>query len=160
MNIILSEEFRNWLLNAIDSKLISVSALIYLPESEREIFSPQELLLVFESGKQMKLSCGSDGESLVGNNQELVPIDLGEYGKEIVKDVSYLACVENLIGHVLRDVKLIKSSGNSYLMGLQFSFENNLSVVVVNLGDDLFVFESLPEEIAREEEITYEQLNS
>lgn len=155
MRVNIPEQFRNWLRIIIGRKLITIQGLIYVKDGEEKTSSPQELFLSFDSGVQGKLKCGSDGESLVWDMQELEAVDLGEYGDEVVRDLSYLSCWKNLIGHLLVDVKLIKSLRGSYLMGLLFSFDNDLSIVVVNLGDEIYMFESLPKEIAQEEEIRY-----
>lgn len=61
------------------------------------------------------------------------------------------------IGKPLENLMLVKSR-EFCLLGLQFSFENNLSVIVINLGDELFVFESLSEKIELEERIYYEKI--
>lgn len=154
----LPQEFRSFLLNIIDCKLISALALIYVYDSEEKILSPQELLLVFEHKRQVTLMCSNDGESLILDSRKLEPTNLGEYGKEIIRDISYLPCWKNLIGQTLTKIFIIKSLGKPCLIGLKFSFENDLSVIVVNLGDEIFMFEFLPEEIAQEEEIIYEQV--
>jgi len=155
MTVYQIEEFKGWLLNIIGRKLIFVQALIHVYEGNENISSPQELQLSFESKIRGKLKCGSDGESIVLDSTELKPSDLGEYGKQIVKDISNLSCWQKVIGSPLKEVHLLESMREFCLMGIKFTFENDLSVVMVNLGDEIFIYESLPEEIVQEEEIRY-----
>jgi hypothetical protein len=157
MKTYLKADFREWLLNIIGYKLISVSGLIYIYGGEEKISNPHELLLFFDPIPiiQGKLCCSSDGESLVWDCGELDPNDLGEYGETVVKDISYLPCWKNIIGHILKDIKLIVPLHDPCLMGLQLSFENEFSVAVVNLGDEMFMFESLPEKIIKDEHVTF-----
>ncbi len=143
------------LLNIIGCKLISVIALIYVHNGE-EMFPPQELLLNFESNKRLKLVCSSDGESLVWNSGELKITNLGEYGEEIVKDISNLPYCNPLVGCVVTNVELIKSS-DECLIGLKFLFEK-LSLVIANLGDEIFISETFSEQIINEEKMTYHNI--
>ncbi len=55
------------------------------------------------------------------------------------------------IGHTLKEAALIEPIREPCLMGVKLTFENNLHVEVVNLGDEMFIYEYLPEEIVQEE---------
>jgi hypothetical protein len=153
VRVTIAPNLKDWLLSIIGHKLKAVLALIYVYDGKEDLITPQELMLQFETNMKGKFSCSSDGESLAWDNHAFEPSELGEYGDEIVKVLSHLPYWKHLIGKRLNEVKMIIPSHYSCLIGLQFLFEDNLSVVVINLGDELFIFNSLPENFIQDEEL-------
>ncbi|CAG0943212.1 hypothetical protein BROC_02170 [Candidatus Brocadiaceae bacterium] len=157
MNIYPESHIKDLLLNLINYKLTCVISLTYVDMNESQDMQPQELLLVFESGKKLRISCSSDGESIACDEQDLKEVNLGEYGKLILMDISSTYFWKNKIGNKLLNISLVLSSG--YYFGLLFNFDKNNSIVLINLGDELFIYENLPESLVQEESIIYRPLN-
>lgn len=81
--------------------------------------------------------------------------DLGEYGKEIVMNMSNSSMFQRYIGDVLSKVFLIHSGIEETIIGIKLFFENKLNLIILNQGDEINVFDSLSSQYEKEENINY-----
>lgn len=144
----------SWLLAALGRKLLSASVLIHVLAVKKDIF-PQEVGLFFEGHVPARIYGGSNGASLCLSSGEVVGCDLGEYGKKVVFCASDEPCFSNVVGQRLVSVSTVKSSVENEMIGLVFSFDNETSLAILNLGDELFVYTKIPEEIIASEGLIF-----
>lgn len=136
----------SWLPTVFGKKLLSVNALFHIFASERDFF-PQEIGLQFDDAELGKLYGGSDGASLCFSFHPIVGCDLGEYGRQDVFCVSDELCFSNVVGRRLASASLVQSSAEEAVIGITLSFDNGARLSILNLGDELFVYDEIPEEI-------------
>uniref|UniRef100_UPI0036D7E049 hypothetical protein n=1 Tax=Photorhabdus sp. RM322S TaxID=3342825 RepID=UPI0036D7E049 len=153
MNII-SKEAHDWGMGIIGSRLKSVQGLVYMLHVE-DIEHPQELFFEFEGADiSRKISCGQDGSSLVVCSKPMIESDLGEYGKQIIKDISQHSIFNRLIGQKLSCFNAIYSEIEQCVIGFSFIFYNYGQISLLNLGDEIYIYNDIPECIFLEEKIT------
>ncbi|UMZ12297.1 hypothetical protein I9018_00890 [Pseudomonas sp. MPFS] len=143
----------SWLLTVIGKKLLSVSALFHIFASERDSF-PQEIGLFFEYSEVGKLYGGRDGASLSFSLSQIVGCDLGEYGKQDILCVSDEPCYFSVVGRKLASASLVQSSVEEAVIGVVLSFDSGTCLSILNLGDELFVYDEVPEEIVISEAVS------
>ena len=151
----MESDLKNWLSRAINSKLIAVFALIYMYDGLKDYKNPQELSLELSKSDGGRLACGEDGRSIDWIEGELKEADLGELASQYVEDVSDFPEWKEVVGKIIVDAKLIYSSIENCLIGFSLSFEGGLNVSIVNLGDEIFVYRSIPEIVSMEQGITF-----
>ncbi|MDE3739083.1 hypothetical protein PSH28_20980 [Pseudomonas resinovorans] len=142
----LPELMISWLLTVLGKKLLSVSALFHVFASERDSF-PQEVGLLFEGSEVGKLYGGRDGASLSFSLSPIVGCDLGEYGKQDIFCVSGEPCYSSVVGRKLASASLVQSSVEEAVVGVVLSFDSGPCLSILNLGDELFVYNKIPEKI-------------
>ncbi|NRN29310.1 hypothetical protein [Photorhabdus heterorhabditis] len=153
MNII-SKEAHDWGVGIIGNRLKSVQGLVYILHVE-DIEHPQELLFEFEgAGVSRKISCSQDGSSLVVCNKPMLESDLGEYGKQIIKDISQHPIFNELIGRKLSRFNAIYSEIEQCVIGFNFIFYSYGQISLLNLGDEIYIYNDIPECIFLEGRIT------
>ena len=136
----------SWLLTVLGRKLLSVNALFHIFASERDS-SPQEIGFQFDDAEFGKLYCGSDGASLCLSLDAIVDCDLGEYGRQDVFCISDESCFSNVMERRLVSASLVQSSVEEAVIGIALSFDNGACLSILNLGDELFFYGEIPEEI-------------
>lgn len=151
----MNKSLTNFLFDFVGEKVISVLGLFYLLEGEKDIDDPQELQINFSSGRSLKIYCSPDGASICCESGYIVARNLGDFGEEIVEDVSYMTPWENLVGDQIIDVCVAKSSIEKASIGIRLGFGKE-NVSVLNLGDDLYVFEDVPETIVRDQGLEFD----
>ncbi|MCF5821988.1 hypothetical protein GIV44_25890 [Pseudomonas syringae] len=60
----------------------------------------------------------------------------------------------DVVGSRLASVKLLKSLTEEAVIGLFLSFDNKSNLCILNLGDELFVYDHLPESIVTDEQLS------
>jgi hypothetical protein len=143
---IISKESHDWGIGIIGNRLKSVQGLVYMLHVE-DIEHPQELFFEFEgAGISRKISCGQDGSSLVVCNKPMIDGDLGEYGKQIIKDISQhsifniqYSIFNGLIGQKLSCFNAIYSEIEQCVIGFSFIFYNYGQISLLNLGDEIYI---------------------
>ncbi|BDB19136.1 hypothetical protein cym2001_25010 [Pseudomonas sp. CYM-20-01] len=143
-----------WLVRALGRKLLSVNALLHVFESYRGSI-PQEVSLRFEDLESGRLYCGSDGVSLCFSEAPIAECDLGEYGKLIDFCVSSGSYFFDVVGLRLLSVSAIKSSVECKVIGVLLLFEYDSFLSILNLGDELFFCDRVPDEIIASEGLTF-----
>ncbi|KJY81759.1 hypothetical protein TW84_23255 [Vibrio neptunius] len=145
----LNPEVSCLLIEILGFRLLSVFALIHTFDGERDLSSPQELLFTFEGGSQVRIKCDQDGESIHFDNQTPVEANMAEYGQDILCDCSNDNNFEYGIGRTVDQIDLIVS--DKIIFGLLMTFEGARSITIINLGDELYVYDELPKNILEEE---------
>lgn len=148
------DAFQNWLLQIIGRKLLDVRALIFSFNGEEDFDSPQKLSLIFEGLSIGNLSCATDGSSIKHDGNPVVGRDLGKYGKEIAKNISGFPPWNDFIGKTVTKVELLYSNREGSTMGIFFEFNNSMTIMIANIGDEIAVYKTLPKLIENEEQIS------
>ncbi|NRB68436.1 MAG: hypothetical protein HRU48_13885 [Vibrio sp.] len=145
----LNPEVSCLLIEILGFRLLSVFALIHTFDGERDLSSPQELLFTFEGGSQVRIKCDKDGESIHFDNQTPVEANMAEYGQDILCNCSNNNNFKYGIGRTVDQIDLIVS--DKIIFGLLMTFEGARSITIINLGDELYVYDELPKNILEEE---------
>lgn len=141
--------------NVVGQKLRNVNGLIYVYDVP-DLGAPQQLeLIFFGENKNIAFKCGQDGASLELINSPMQENDLGEYGKEIIMDLSNSFLFQKVIGRKLCRFYMVYSEIEQKVIGTKLVFDEELTLVIVNLGDEIKVFDSLSMEYERDEKINY-----
>lgn len=135
-----------WLLTVFGKKLLSVNALFHVFSFERDS-APQEVGLLFENSQMGKLYGGSDGTSLYFSLNPISSCDLGEYGRLDIFCISGDIHFSDVVGSRLISASLVQTSAEDVVIGVVLSFDNGFCLCILNLGDELFVYDEIPEEI-------------
>ncbi|MDM2736340.1 hypothetical protein OGY35_13285 [Citrobacter sp. Ct235] len=146
--------------NVVGQKLQNVNGLIYVYDVP-DLGAPQQLQLVFFSENQsVVFRCGLDGASLELTDSPMQENDLGEYGKEVIMDLSNSCLFQKVIGKTLLRFNVIYSEIEQKVIGAKLVFDEGLTLIIINLGDEIKVFDSLPMEYERDEKINYIDVSS
>ncbi|MBS9438121.1 hypothetical protein EAE91_13435 [Photorhabdus noenieputensis] len=154
MNLV-TKAINQWGAQIIGKPLKSVYGLIHIYDIV-DVEHPQELSIEFceIDNSPKKLLCGPNGTSIVLCEGELSENDLGEYGKEIVMDLSNLKIFDGLIGKPLSYINTIYSEIEQDIIGFMFVFYNYGQFSVMNLGDEIYMFNHIPDSLLKDEEIS------
>ena len=141
--------------NVVGQKLQNVNGLIYVYDVP-DLGAPQQLELIFlGENKNIAFKCGQDGASLELINSPMQEKDLGEYGKEIIMDLSNSSLFQEVIGKTLCRFYMVYSETEQKVIGTKLVFDDGLTLVIVNFGDEIKVFDSLSMDYERDEKINY-----
>lgn len=142
-----------WLLTVLGKKLLSVNALFHVFSSERD-GAPQEVGLLFESSGIGKLYGGADGASICFSLSPILSCDLGEYGRQDIFCISGELYFSDVVGRTLVSASLVHSLAEDVVIGVALSFDNGCCLSILNLGDEFFVYDEIPEEIVISEGVS------
>jgi len=145
--------FYKWLSNSIGKPLSQAKALFHIFNGACSRM-PQEISLLFGECEFGKVYCSSDGESISFSLSALVGRDLGEYGENEIFPISNNKPFVEVMQKKLISVSVLYSVECKKEVGIFFVFENNNSFSIINLGDELFIFDCLPENIVVEERLS------
>ncbi|EPY93787.1 hypothetical protein L799_24805 [Enterobacter roggenkampii EC_38VIM1] len=141
--------------NVVGRKLRNVNGLIYI-YNVPELGAPQQLQFVFfDENQNVAFRCGLDGASLELTDLPMQENDLGEYGKEEIMDLSNSCFFHKVIGKILLRFYAIYSEIEQKVIGAKLFFDEGLTLAIINLGDEIKVFDSLSMEYERDEKIIY-----
>lgn len=153
--MLFGEGYQELARNVVGQKLQNVNGLIYVYDVP-DLGAPQQLQLVFFSENQgVVFRCGLDGASLELTDSPMQENDLGEYGKEVIMDLSNSCLFQKVIGKILLRFYVIYSEIEQKVIGIKLVFDEGLTLVIINLGDEIKVFDSLSIEYERDEKINY-----
>lgn len=151
-------KYQEWTRRVVGRKLLGVKGLIYTLEVP-DFDHPQQLQFIFSQAEKLdNLKCGKDGSTLELTERPLQENDLGEYGKEIIVDISHAHPFMNCLEKTLLRVFLVFSSVEDAFIGINLIFEDNLSLFIMNIGDEINILESLSSSYEQDEGIKYQQL--
>lgn len=151
-------KYQEWTRGIVGRKLLGVNGLIYFLEIP-DLEHPQQLQLIFSQVEKVdSLKCGKDGSTLELTDRPLQENDLGEYGKEMVVDISHIHPFVNCLEKTLLNVFLVFSSVEDAFIGIKLIFEDHLSLSIMNIGDEINILESLSSSYEQDEGIKYQQL--
>lgn len=152
------EQYRGWARRVLGKKLSRVMGVIYIFEVPY-LEQPQRLQFEFYNVENAaSFQCGKDGSSLELTDSPLQEIDLGEHGKEVIMDISYLPSLSRVHYKVLVNVYAVFSEVEDSYIGVKLLFEDGLIVFILNVGDEINIFESLPLSYEQENIIRYQEL--
>lgn len=152
---IINEALKKYISNLHGLKLEHVVALIYVLEAP-DLESPQQLQFVFSSEcKFLGFRCGHDGASIEIFNSPLQENDLGEYGKEVIMELSGLDVFRAYIGKRFVNFYFVFSEVEKKNIGVKLEFEGGGDIVILNIGDEMVFSNSLAPDFEREESISY-----
>ncbi|WP_127958495.1 hypothetical protein [Serratia microhaemolytica] len=139
----------------IGESLLGINGLIYWLE-EPDLIHPQQIQFTF-SRAQTKISfrCGMDGSTLEFTDIEMQESDLGEYGREVIMNISYTPHFQQYLGQVLSGFFAIYSATENSIIGMKLCFKNQINLIILNTGDEISIFDSLSLQYEKEERITY-----
>lgn len=153
--MLFEEGYQELARNVVGRKLQNVNGLIYI-YNVPDLGAPQQLQLVFFSENQsIVFRCGLDGASLELSDLPMQEKDLGEYGKEVIMDLSNSCFFQKFIGKILLQFYVIYSEVEQKLIGAKLFFDEGLTLVIINLGDEIKIFEALSMEYERDEKVNY-----
>ncbi|RLM02085.1 hypothetical protein BIY27_25890 [Gibbsiella quercinecans] len=151
-------KYQEWANHVIGERLSGVRGLIYVFETP-DFEHPQQLQFIFSNTESIaSFRCGKDGSTLDVTDFPVQGNDLGEYGKEIIMDVSNSTFFVDYIGKSLLKAYSIFSSIEDSYIGIKLVFESGLSLIVVNVGDELNISDSLSSSYEHDEGIKYQEL--
>lgn len=81
--------------------------------------------------------------------------DLGEYDKDVIMNISKFYVLHEYIGKVLSSCYIIYFQVEKTIIGTNLVFDNMLTLLVINLGDEINLLDSLPSEYELSEGIRY-----
>lgn len=134
----------NWLKSLHGQEFRSVEALVYVYGDVENIEHPQAVSLKFSLSEPSIIECASDGDSIKVSRGEIVESNLEEFGSEIIKDFSTHEIWSNFIGKRVSSSFLFESAGQ-VKTGIGLEFEDGKSIHILNLGDELFIFNNFEE---------------
>ncbi|GKW35878.1 hypothetical protein [Pectobacterium versatile] len=151
-------KYRKWVSSVINERLLGVRGLVYELDTP-DFYRPQKLQFIFSNTEKLfSLMCSKDGSSLVLTDSPIQESDLGEYGKEVIMELSNITLFIDYIGKRLLEIYSIFSSVEDAFMGIKFVFEGDLNLIIVNFGDEINIFNSLPSSYEHDEGIKYQSL--
>lgn len=103
--------------------------------------NPLNLFFVMPDGQGLRLSCSPDGESINFDSEPISSFSMGGDGEVIVWRVSGLGC----LGGRIKSIRFAVLNIEDKCIGVKFVFEDEMSVAVINQGDELVVGESFPD---------------
>ena len=149
-------QYKKWASYVIGERLLEVKGVIYFFETP-DLEHPQQLQLIFSNTeKAFSFRCGKDGSTLELTDSPVQENDLGEYGKEIIMDISSSMSFVDCIGNPLLKVYSIFSSIEGAYIGVKLVFDGDLNLIVLNIGDEINIFGSLSS--CENDDIKYQEL--
>ena len=133
--------------------LRSVEGLFFVPSGASTLsLDNLDQFQITLGSNSVRFRCNSDGETLSIDSGELCPKDLGEYGTLRRVDLSRDSKFDVLMNTPLQRILLVKSHDCKYVIGIILQFELCL-LVICNWGDELKVWDRVPESLFAEEGI-------
>ncbi|MDT8849485.1 hypothetical protein RN053_03225 [Pantoea dispersa] len=157
--MLFGEGYQELLRNLVGQKLQNVNGLIYVNDIP-DLGAPQQLQLFFDENQSLVFRCGLDGASLELTDSPMQENDLGEYGKEVIMDLSNSCSFQKVIGKTLLRFNVIYSEIEQKVIGAKLFFDEGLTLIIINVGDEIKIFDSLPMEYERDEKINYFDVSS
>jgi hypothetical protein len=128
----------------LGKRLSYVRASLFEFENEIDYANPQGLELGFLNAKNGVIACDEDGYSLAWTDGVLDSFDMGGAGKRIVQDMSNLEPWARALNDVLVSAETLVDVPYQKIVGIELHFSNT-QIQMVNLGDEIFVYEKIPE---------------
>ncbi|MDE8756042.1 hypothetical protein PZA22_16270 [Pectobacterium polaris] len=151
-------KYRRWASSVINERLLGVRGLVYELDTP-DFYHPQKLQFIFSNPEGLvNFVCGKDGSTLELTDSPIHESDLGEYGNEVIMDMSKFALFIDYAGKELLETYSIFSSIENSYVGIKLVFEGDLNLILVNVGDEINIFNSLPLSYEYDEGIKYQLL--
>jgi len=148
-------EIETWVKNVIGKKLFKINGLFYFLE-KRDLDNPQQLQLFFNGYDGGGVfCCGKNGSTLNIINSPMKECNLGEYGRQEIVDLSESEFFFKYVDLDLVSVYSVYSETEESFVGVKLLFSDDLSFSIINLGDEINVFQEIPLQYEEEEKFKY-----
>ena len=149
----MEDSSKSALRQSLGQLLRSVEGLFFVPSgaSTLSLDNLDQLRMTLGSNS-IRFRCNSDGETLSIDGRELCPKDLGQYGALRRADLSQDREFVALVNMPLRQFFLVTSRDFTYTIGCLLDF-SLCSLVICNWGDELKVWDRVPESLFSDEGI-------
>ena len=137
---------------AIGHTLCKVIASMHMFDAKALSDIPLCLWLFFETLPGLRLSGVADGWSIQADDTPPEPIDLGESGEIILRDMSRKSVFQRALGRDLQAVWAVQSAPTGEVIGIRFDFGHSITPCVLNWGDELYIAEHYPAD-AKDDEL-------
>lgn len=132
--------------------LKSVCGLMFTCDEQTSFDNLQEITMEFGPlSFFMRLAGGIDGASLLLDELPLRESDMGEYGKLIIRNISSNPAFIEVIDKRIIAFNVVYSGVEQIIIGVNLQFDNSMEISILNLGDQLFIFNKIPGDVFREE---------
>ncbi|MBI3329037.1 MAG: hypothetical protein HYZ81_20325 [Nitrospinae bacterium] len=132
------------LTKAIGHSLRKVVASIHVFTEETLNDAPLCLWLYFESLPGLRLFGSPDAWHIEGDETPPEPMDMGESGEIVLRDISGKSIFRQAIGKELKGAWTVESRPEGEVIGLRFDFGLPLKPIVLNWGDELYLADKYP----------------
>jgi hypothetical protein len=135
----------------IGSQLTGVSGTVHVEKGKLADESPLGIWLEFDRRHLKGLEGTPDGEGLVITDAPPRPLNMGEAGEVVVRDLAHLTPFARAVGMPLRSVWKLSTTDRTTPLGFIFGFGGLLRVMVLNWGDQIEARLTLPPDAQVEE---------
>jgi len=135
-----TNKLRKGLKFLLGKPLKKVIASVFSYQGILNMESPQALLLQFEENHQLVFYPAPDGVSLDCGHKTLSPLNLGQYGQEIIQEISPLNFWQYALGQVLIEAYILFSHVEENAVGIKMYFNNSI-IIIINCGDEMYVWD-------------------
>lgn len=146
--IVVPEAFKSWLIGCVGRRLLLAWGVFHVFESKKD-GNPQAVSLLFDGEILRTLKCSPDGSSIAYSSDILAECDLGEFGAEKVFPLENDEFFASILGKEVTSASLVLSSVEDSVAGVLLQFSNSEFLILINLGDELFVYKEIPAEIVK-----------
>lgn len=147
MNCSIKQEFAR----AIGHTLQKVVASIYFFEEKMFNDSLMCLWLYFENLSVLHVFGSPDGWHIQVDNMLPEPIDMGESGEIVIRDISRKSIFQQMLGRTLQAVWTVDSPSERDIIGIRLDFGLPVKPLVLNWGDELHITTEYPHDAEAEE---------
>ena len=137
---------------AVGHSLRKVVASVHIFGEERLSDAPLCLWLFFESLPGVRLFGASDGWHMEADDTPPEPVDMGDSGEIVLRDISRKSIFRQVLEQALRGAWTVESAREGGVIGVRFDFGMPLKPLVLNWGDELYIGSKYPPD-AKEEEL-------
>lgn len=133
---------RNYLTEAINKQLLKVVGDFHLFRNE---FSqnPNSIWVCFEGLKPIRIFGASDGECILIDQTPPLPMNFGESGETVTRDMSRNLFLAQCLKKKLLEAWTVESP-KDHIVGIRFDFGQSHKPMVINWGDELLISEAYP----------------
>lgn len=142
----------------VGKKVSSIFFLVHSIGNEFDDAHPTEICFECESEVLLTLKCANDGQSIAVSGKRPLEVNMDELGCNKLINVPINSALNKIEGSRITDMQKIYSGYSNSTLGIKI-ITDNVTSNVLNLGDELFIFSEVPQDIVAEEEITYRQLS-
>ena len=129
---------------AIGHPLQKVIASVHLIDRETLSDVPLCLWLFFERVPGLRLRGSADGWHLEADEALPDPVDMGESGGIVLRDISRTSIFRQMLGKKLQGAWAVESAPEGEVVGMRFDFGLPITPIVLNWGDELYIGDTYP----------------
>ena len=157
VNFNLPPDFRAWVDQVIGKRLQNVLYELWIGTDNlvKSSHNPITIEMRFEGAPVATFNGHSDGASLIWKLNDLEPSDMGSDGYTILKSYFGVAPWKGLSNNRLGSVQRVFSDFDRTDVGLVFTFEDQSSVSILNLGNELYSCAKIPPGTIKSEQLSF-----